>query len=288
MPKPARSGREPSVRSADRRRNEGASPAATRFGTSQSVRQPASRRSELRRFRRRGESQRRLVGRACPARRSSGICRAGATLRAKADSRSDPAGPRAGTGPRPAPKKPFGGCTPASIGSIPRRRFGPWLFRIGVNLGLDWLRSSKGERSPAASIDRTDPTVNRRFELPDPDPRTQADLAQEVQFILATDAGLVPDDPGVARSGGVLLLGSGGDCRTTRGDGAVATGRGAREVPRNLAAPPGRRARGGPGWQIVIWQIRRVTLDVPGFEHAFRSGWAIMPGEPMKTRMPAN
>ena len=35
------------------------------------------------------------------------------------------------------------------------RRFGPWLFRVGVNLGLDWLRSSKSEPPPAASIDRT-------------------------------------------------------------------------------------------------------------------------------------
>ena len=28
------------------------------------------------------------------------------------------------------------------------RRFGPWLFRVGVNLGLDWLRSSKSEAPP--------------------------------------------------------------------------------------------------------------------------------------------
>ena len=35
------------------------------------------------------------------------------------------------------------------------RRFGPWLFRVGVNLGLDWLRSSKSDPPPAASIDRT-------------------------------------------------------------------------------------------------------------------------------------
>src|ERR671929_147726 len=32
------------------------------------------------------------------------------------------------------------------------RRFGPWLFRIGVNLGLDHLRRHAGP--PAASIDR--------------------------------------------------------------------------------------------------------------------------------------
>jgi RNA polymerase sigma-70 factor, ECF subfamily len=65
------------------------------------------------------------------------------------------------------------------------RRFGPWLFRIGVNLGLDWLRHSKCEPSPAISIDRTGPDGQLTFDLSDPDPRTQAELAQEVQFILA-------------------------------------------------------------------------------------------------------
>ena len=65
------------------------------------------------------------------------------------------------------------------------RRFGPWLFRVGVNLGLDWLRSSKNDRPPAASIDRTDGDGKSTFELPDPDPRIQAELAQEVQFVLA-------------------------------------------------------------------------------------------------------
>ena len=65
------------------------------------------------------------------------------------------------------------------------RRFGPWLFRVGVNLGLDWLRSSKSEPPPAASIDRTNGDGKSTFELPDPDPRIQAELAQEVQFVLA-------------------------------------------------------------------------------------------------------
>jgi RNA polymerase sigma-70 factor (ECF subfamily) len=65
------------------------------------------------------------------------------------------------------------------------RRFGPWLFRIGVNLGLDWLRHNKGERYPAISIDRTGSDGQLSLDLPDPDPRAQADLAQEVQFILA-------------------------------------------------------------------------------------------------------
>jgi len=65
------------------------------------------------------------------------------------------------------------------------RRFGPWLFRIGVNLGLDSLRRSRGEPPPPASIDRSPGDGRLPFELPDPDPRIQAELAQEVQFILA-------------------------------------------------------------------------------------------------------
>jgi RNA polymerase sigma-70 factor, ECF subfamily len=65
------------------------------------------------------------------------------------------------------------------------RRFGPWLFRVGVNLGLDWLRSSKSELPLAASIDRTGNDGESTLELCDPDPRIQADLVQEVQFVLA-------------------------------------------------------------------------------------------------------
>jgi len=65
------------------------------------------------------------------------------------------------------------------------RRFGPWLFRVGVNLGLDQLRRIRSEPAPAASIDRTHGEGRLPFELPDPDPRIQAELAQEVQFILA-------------------------------------------------------------------------------------------------------
>src|SRR6516164_1152464 len=58
------------------------------------------------------------------------------------------------------------------------RRFGPWLFRIGVNLGLDQLR--RREAPPASSIDRPLEDGRPALELPDPDPRIQADLAQEV------------------------------------------------------------------------------------------------------------
>ena len=63
----------------------------------------------------------------------------------------------------------------------PSRRFGPWLFRIGVNLTLDYLRKRKrrgwwslfsessGEKPP-------DPAVA--------DPRRRLDLEQEVRAVL--------------------------------------------------------------------------------------------------------
>jgi RNA polymerase sigma-70 factor, ECF subfamily len=66
------------------------------------------------------------------------------------------------------------------------RRFGPWLFRIGVNLGLDQLRRHDGP--PTASLDRAASDVERgeprAYDVPDPDPRIHVELAQEVQFVL--------------------------------------------------------------------------------------------------------
>jgi RNA polymerase sigma-70 factor (ECF subfamily) len=62
------------------------------------------------------------------------------------------------------------------------RRFGPWLFRVGVNLALDELRRKTAP--PAASIDRDAGGGRGRFDLPDPDPRLREELAQEVRFIL--------------------------------------------------------------------------------------------------------
>ena len=64
------------------------------------------------------------------------------------------------------------------------RRFGPWLFRVGVNLGLDHLR--RHDSAFPLSIDRPPGGSDGRgaFDLPDPDPRLRAELAQEVQFVL--------------------------------------------------------------------------------------------------------
>ena len=46
------------------------------------------------------------------------------------------------------------------------RRFGPWLFRVGVNLALDWLRSTRRRRRrPPRSIGPT-PTARRSSSCP--------------------------------------------------------------------------------------------------------------------------
>src|SRR5579864_8718620 len=62
------------------------------------------------------------------------------------------------------------------------RRFGPWLFRVGVNQGVDMLR--RREVLPAASLDRVRNDGQRAFDLYDPDPRVREDLIQEVRFNL--------------------------------------------------------------------------------------------------------
>jgi RNA polymerase sigma-70 factor (ECF subfamily) len=62
------------------------------------------------------------------------------------------------------------------------RRFGPWLFRVGVNLGLDQLR--RHDAPPALSLDRARDDGRKALDLSDPDPRVREELAQEVRFIL--------------------------------------------------------------------------------------------------------
>lgn len=64
----------------------------------------------------------------------------------------------------------------------PSRRFGPWLFRIAVNLTYDHLRRVK-RRGKWALFSETG-----QERAPDPataDPRIHLDLSQEVQMVLA-------------------------------------------------------------------------------------------------------
>jgi RNA polymerase sigma-70 factor, ECF subfamily len=68
------------------------------------------------------------------------------------------------------------------------RRFGPWLFRVAVNLGFDWIRQNKHKWPRTTSIKKTGVDDYSSFEVTESDPRTQAELAQEVQFTL----GLMP------------------------------------------------------------------------------------------------
>ncbi len=61
------------------------------------------------------------------------------------------------------------------------RRFGPWLFRIGVNLTLDFLRRKKRRIRWSVFTDRF------KDRTPDPemaDPRKTLDLQQEVHAVL--------------------------------------------------------------------------------------------------------
>lgn len=62
------------------------------------------------------------------------------------------------------------------------RRFGPWLFRIGVNLTLDHLRKQKrrGRRPVFSEVSK-----DRRIDPESADPRGDLDLSEEVETVLA-------------------------------------------------------------------------------------------------------
>jgi RNA polymerase sigma-70 factor (ECF subfamily) len=63
----------------------------------------------------------------------------------------------------------------------PSRRFGPWLFRISVNLTLDFLRKKK--RSGRWSL-FSESSAERLPDPPSEDPRVHADLSQEIHAVL--------------------------------------------------------------------------------------------------------
>ncbi|MEM9701387.1 MAG: sigma-70 family RNA polymerase sigma factor [Planctomycetota bacterium] len=62
------------------------------------------------------------------------------------------------------------------------RRFGPWLFRIGVNLTLDHLRKQKrrGRRPLFSEVSK-----DRQIDPESADPRGDLDLSEEVETVLA-------------------------------------------------------------------------------------------------------
>jgi RNA polymerase sigma-70 factor (ECF subfamily) len=60
------------------------------------------------------------------------------------------------------------------------RRFGPWLFRVGVNLAVDWLRRHR----PMVRLSRLTADEDKPVEVVDPDPRPRIDLGQEVHWVL--------------------------------------------------------------------------------------------------------
>lgn len=63
------------------------------------------------------------------------------------------------------------------------RRFGPWLFRIGVNLGVDHLR--RREPTSFLSSNRKGSAGSGGFEPTIPDPRNRREIVQEVRHVLA-------------------------------------------------------------------------------------------------------
>jgi RNA polymerase sigma-70 factor (ECF subfamily) len=63
----------------------------------------------------------------------------------------------------------------------PSRRFGPWLFRIGVNLTFDFLRRKRRRGKWSVFTDYWNSTS---ADPETPDPRTQLDTRQEVELVL--------------------------------------------------------------------------------------------------------
>lgn len=65
----------------------------------------------------------------------------------------------------------------------PSRRFGPWLFQIGVNMTLDHLRKTQ-RRIKWTLFSQKQNDEQRTTEPSTPDPRKALDLSQEVRSVL--------------------------------------------------------------------------------------------------------
>jgi RNA polymerase sigma-70 factor (ECF subfamily) len=63
----------------------------------------------------------------------------------------------------------------------PARRFGPWLFRIGVNLTYDYLRRRRRRGKWSVFTDYWNSTQS---DPETPDPRAELDTRQEVELVL--------------------------------------------------------------------------------------------------------
>lgn len=62
------------------------------------------------------------------------------------------------------------------------KRFGPWLFQIGVNTAIDWIRRNRRRHQVSLSdMAQGEGT----FDVSDADPRPKVDLSQEVHHVLA-------------------------------------------------------------------------------------------------------
>lgn len=65
----------------------------------------------------------------------------------------------------------------------PSRRFGPWLFQVGVNMTLDHLRRTQ-RRIRWSLFSQNQRDDMRTLEPGSPDPRDDIDLSQEVRLVL--------------------------------------------------------------------------------------------------------
>ena len=65
----------------------------------------------------------------------------------------------------------------------PSRRFGPWLFQVGVNQTLDHLRKTRRRIRWTLFSQKSDEDL-RTLDPPTSDPRVHLDLAQEVRKVL--------------------------------------------------------------------------------------------------------